>query len=253
MVYNDECFLRVYDGTTGAVRLALANSTGTLIEAPIVLDVDGDYNSEIVVGSDRGFPCEDPDPDTGTQPRQTQGITVLRDVTDRWVHSRPIWNQNAYSITNVENDGSIPRHPEPSWERFNSFRQNAEPDDKALEAPDLTVRSEAPPTRPQCGAATLSVTVHNRGAQPVSRGIRVAFYDGRPEDGAAELCATATTRRLIPGEGEAVGCAWLTAPATPTTVFAYVDVAVEGGEVVNGNAECAEDNNWTRLAVPGCE
>ncbi len=253
VVYNDECFLRVYDGSTGEVRLALANTTGTLIEAPIVLDVDGDYNSEIVVGSDQGFPCNEADPHTGTPARQTQGITVLRDVGDRWVHSRPIWNQNAYSITNVENDGTIPREPEPSWARYNSFRENAAPDDKALEAPDLTARQDTPVARDGCGPATLAVTIHNRGAQPISRGVPVTFYDRRSEDGGQPVCATATTTRLAPGEGEEVSCVWQAPPNEGATAWAYADREVVGGIPLSRNAECAERNNFTTLEVPACE
>ncbi len=254
VVYNDECFLRVYDGTTGDVLLALANTTGTLIEAPIVLDVDGDFNSEIVVGSDRGFACPDPDPDTGTPPRQTNGITVLRDVTDRWVHSRPIWNQNAYSITNVENDGTIPRRPEPNWERFNSFRQNAEPEDKALEAPDLTVGGDGAGAREGCGApVTLEATVFNRGTQPISRGVKVGFFDRPPRDeGAVLLCEGRTMQRLAPGDSERVACFWNGAGEGRTTVHVEADLTLDGGEVVEGNAECAEGNNGSTFIVPAC-
>lgn len=251
VVYNDECFLRVFDGTTGEVRLALANTTGTLIEAPIVLDVDGDYNSEIVVGSDTGFPCNEPDPYTGTLPQQTAGITVLRDVSDRWVHSRPIWNQNAYSITNVENDGTIPARPEANWERFNSFRQNAQPEDKALEAPDLTV-GHAAAERAGCGAVTLTATVANRGAQPVSRGVRVAFLDAPPADGGVELCVTYTAERLAPGASEVVTCVWERPVERPAVIYAYVDFETRDGAPINPNAECVEGNNWTTVLVPGC-
>lgn len=254
VIYNDECFLRVYDGATGAVLLALANTTGTLIEAPIVADADGDYNTEIIVGSDRGFPCNDADPDTGTRPAQTFGVTVMRDSKDRWVHSRPIWNENAYSITNVENDGTIPALPEANWRSFNSFRENAQPRDKALEAPDLTVRA---PVRPDdtraCGPVELTVTVHNRGSQPVSRGLPVVFLNGDPAAGGREFCRTETTQRLGPAEGEDVSCEWGGAPDAGGLVYVYVDAEVEGAFEENRNAECAEGNNFTVVRVPACD
>ena len=254
VIYNDECFLRVYDGATGAVLLALANTTGTLIEAPIVADADGDFNTEIIVGSDRGFPCNEADPDTGTRPAQTFGVTVMRDITDRWVHSRPVWNQNAYSITNVENDGTIPPLPEPNWESFNSFRENAQPRDKALEAPDVTVRPEPFAAR-DCGAGgapiSVAVTVYNRGSQPVSRGVPVLFFAGDPMDGGAEFCRSETTRRLSPTEGERVSCPWA-APEGGGLVYVYVDAALEGVLEENRNAECAEGNNFTVLRIPAC-
>ncbi|MCA9697457.1 MAG: hypothetical protein KC431_08025, partial [Myxococcales bacterium] len=42
VVYSDECFLRVLDGSTGELRFAASNTTFTATEALIVADVDGD-------------------------------------------------------------------------------------------------------------------------------------------------------------------------------------------------------------------
>jgi hypothetical protein len=261
VVYNDECFLRVYDGATGEVRLALANTTGTLIEAPIVADADGDDRSEIVVGSDRGFPCEAPDPHTGTPPRQTRGVVVLRDASERWVRSRPIWNQNAYSITHVEEDGAIPPRPEPSWRRLNSFRQNAQPDGKALEAPDLTARghlARSAACDPPLSATPLSATVYNRGAQPVSRGVRVGFYANDPTldpsgDPPAPLCEATTPARLSPGEGVEVSCEWAGAPAEGAVVWVRVDPPSDPALPAGGRAECVEGNNLSVTLLTPCE
>jgi len=36
-------------------------------------------------------------------------VRVYRDTLDRWVGSRPIWNPRAYAVTNVEDNGRIPR------------------------------------------------------------------------------------------------------------------------------------------------
>jgi len=251
VIYNDECFLRVYDGTTGAVLFALANSSGTLIEAPLVADVDGDFSSEIVAVSDRGFGCSEPDPTTGTPAANTQGVTVLRDITDRWAHSRPIWNQNAYHITNVLDDGSIPMHEAPSWERFNSYRQNRQADGKDLDAADITVVAPALTTA-ACGGVELRATVHNRGAQPVSRGVPVLFFTGNPDRGGELICQAATTTRLGPGEGEEVGCTWRGVTGEASTVWVVADSTFEGGGLVNQNSECLDLNNWATLAVPGC-
>lgn len=50
-VYADECFLRVYDGTSGDVLYSAPHSSCTWLENPIVADVDGDFRAEIVMGS----------------------------------------------------------------------------------------------------------------------------------------------------------------------------------------------------------
>ncbi len=51
VLYNDECFFRVFEGATAKVLYERPNSHRTQTEYPIVVDVDGDSNSEIVVVS----------------------------------------------------------------------------------------------------------------------------------------------------------------------------------------------------------
>ncbi|MBU1243120.1 hypothetical protein KKD52_07870 [Myxococcota bacterium] len=51
VVYADEVFTRVYDGRTGEVLFSQWHSSCTWNENPIVADVDGDYNAELVVPS----------------------------------------------------------------------------------------------------------------------------------------------------------------------------------------------------------
>lgn len=51
VVYADECFVRVYDGRSGEVLFSQAHSSCTWYENPVVADVDGDFNAEIVIGS----------------------------------------------------------------------------------------------------------------------------------------------------------------------------------------------------------
>ncbi len=52
-LYGDECYFRVYSGLSGEVLFSQARSSGTWNESPIVADVDGDFRSEIVGGSNR--------------------------------------------------------------------------------------------------------------------------------------------------------------------------------------------------------
>ncbi|MEL6548414.1 MAG: hypothetical protein AAFQ82_27570, partial [Myxococcota bacterium] len=47
----DECFFRVYNGENGSLLFERPNSHRTATEYPIVVDVDGDSQSEILVGS----------------------------------------------------------------------------------------------------------------------------------------------------------------------------------------------------------
>ena len=55
VLYNDECFLHIYDGTSGSELLnpVIPSSSRTAAEYPLVADVDGDGNAEIVVIGNR--------------------------------------------------------------------------------------------------------------------------------------------------------------------------------------------------------
>ena len=48
-------------------------------------------------------------------------------MANKWTRTRRIWNQHSYHITNVNEDGSIPRVEQPHWlvPGLNSFRTNA--------------------------------------------------------------------------------------------------------------------------------
>lgn len=51
VLYNDECFFHIYDGQTGAELLdpVIPSSSRTAAEYPLVADVDGDGNAEMIV------------------------------------------------------------------------------------------------------------------------------------------------------------------------------------------------------------
>lgn len=111
VVYADEHTLWIYDGATGAVKMAQeGHASGTLMEYPLIADVDNDGSTEIIVASnDYTF-------------SGWTGITVIGDVAESWAPARPIWNQYAYHITNVNNDGSIPAVQTQNWITWNNFR-----------------------------------------------------------------------------------------------------------------------------------
>ena len=111
IVYADEHTLWIYDGATGAVKMEQAgHASGTLMEYPLIADVDNDGSTEIIVASnDYRF-------------SGWRGITVIGDASGSWAPARPIWNQYAYHITNVRDDGSIPPTPDRNWLTWNNFR-----------------------------------------------------------------------------------------------------------------------------------
>ncbi len=110
-IYADETQIYVYEGAMGTPVLTSPRSSGTLIEFPIVVDVDNDRSAEIIyVSNGGGAPT----------------VTVLGDARARWIPSRRIWNQHAYHITNVREDGTLPLVPKKSWLGHNTFRVNSQ-------------------------------------------------------------------------------------------------------------------------------
>jgi len=110
-VYNDQAELFVYDGSSGAVLLEVANATQTTLGYPIVADVDDDGSAEILVSSSN---------------TDNAGLHAIRDKEDRWIQARRIWNQHTYHVTNVREDGTIPQFETPHWSTLNTFRTNAQ-------------------------------------------------------------------------------------------------------------------------------
>jgi hypothetical protein len=92
------------------VELMLGRQSYTQIEYPVVADIDNDGSAEIVVVSNGG---EAP-------------VRVFHDSQDRWVPARRIWNQHAYHVTNVREDGTLPAVQPPSWQQLNTFRTQAQ-------------------------------------------------------------------------------------------------------------------------------
>ena len=195
------------------------------------------------------FVCEAPPAGTpgngntcrASRPMGTRGIRVFRDAADRWVGSRRVWNQHAYHVTNVGEDGTIPRTSAAAanWldPTLNNFRQNVQGDAVPGATPDLTSRGNPI----ECLADTtarLRASVCNRGTEPVGADLSVGFYDGDPGAGGMRLCNARTTRVLGIGTCEEVSCIW----ATPATMSPGIELWVVPDDE-GQTRECEEGNN----------
>ena len=172
------------------------------------------------------------------------GVHVLADAADRWGTARPIWNQHAYSVTNVDAAGQVPRTSQ--WPRnwaqagLNSFRQNAPAEPGAGHArPDLTIRQ----AKVTCGGAAPTVTaeVCNRGGLVAAAGLPVAVYAATTPS--KLRCETRTAAALAPGACATVSCAW-DGPAGDGAV-----VVDDRGDGSGAARECREDNNTRSISV----
>jgi hypothetical protein len=190
VIYNDECWFRIYDGTSGRVLLKEPSESRTRIEYPVVADVDNDGNAEIIftTSTESGF-CSERSQDA-RPPREGQwrdhynsGVEVWGDPNDRWVSARRIWNQHSYHITQITEDGLVPINEPPSWQPLNGRIYNtyrSQPRSSGV-APDLVI-AELHVSSPGdgCGELTdearLTALVRNEGDLRVGPGVVLRVF-----------------------------------------------------------------------------
>jgi len=240
VVYADEHVLYVYEGPTGNILFtAESHASGTLWENPVIVDIDHDYSAEIVLASNdmwwEGW-C---------------GITVLGAVEQSWYPARGIWNQHAYFITNVEDDGSIPAQPLPLWVEYNSFRRNTLSDESVIHAPNLFIHSAEFCTDACPAELVLQVELANDGLADLTPGLAVSVYR-LPQGQSPEFLAT----EYLPDE--------LVSGAYSAPLSISLDPGVAASEelriavdVLNSmpeglHDECDEDDNTVEMLAPPC-
>jgi hypothetical protein len=238
VVYADELHLWVYNGPDGATKLTTTeHSSWTVVEYPTIGDVDGDGHAEIVV-------ARNIHPSYSGAARY--GIAVWGDADNSWRPGRRTWNQYAYSITNVNDDGSIPRDPASNWPDYNNFRSGDVEVHDGTAQPDLVIAA-ADVCEIDCDEDRLVLWVNpgNQGATDYPAGARVDVY-------------------VTVGGVES----WLTEAIVPSTlpVGAFADsieIDLRGHDpaswqsvrvqIVGEVAECDDDNNSTAFDGPFCQ
>jgi hypothetical protein len=245
VIYADECWLWVFDGPSGAVRLAWPHSSFTATEASIVADIDGDGHADMLIPSQgvsmTTWTCAEhqttgtaingqhwtPGPQANLSYR---GLVAIGDAADSWVGTRTLWNQHGYHVTNVCDDtddacappnryGSIPTGERPNWTVpwLNNFRQNVQ-DQGIFNAPDavvgLTVECVDPPI--------AHVAVRNLGQSGLPAGVVAAVF---VTPGDVEVGRVTTARGLLAGQTELLEVT-LAAPATSADNF-YAAIIVD--------------------------
>ncbi len=236
VVYADEVTLHIYSGVDGSDLFATCNTSGTLVEYPLVADVDSDGHADIVVASNRysSLSCG------GTK---TTGIRIFGDTMGKWVRTRRIWNQHAYHVTNVEESGAIPLVEAPNHlaPGLNNFRQNVQPLGE-FSAPDLVVD-----VFPLCAAEYAIVArVRNVGSASVPPGVVVGFYLGEPGNGGVKIGEKVTTQTLYSLGSEEVHL--VTGSLPNGMLYAVVD----DGMPPHPWHECRVDNNVGGPTDPAC-
>jgi hypothetical protein len=237
VVYADEDNVWVFDGATGAVKLQeTEHSSATCSEYPTIADVDNDGHAEIVYTSSAY---------SGTE----NGVRVIGDADDSWMRGRPTWNQHAYAITNIDDDGTVPLYPTPNWPTYNNFRSGD------VTASAGNQQSDAVPVlgdacRAECdqGHLHLVLRVGNTGTDTLPAGVPITVWT--TVQGADQALATWTTPDAIgPGETSEGHEFDLDPAQIGSALWAAADDDGTGRGVVD---ECHEDNNTLDLSDQGC-
>ena len=128
LTYLDECRLYAYDGQTGATMLDLANSSATVHEYPLVVDLDGDGDAELLAVANVPVPasldgCKNKDP--GFVPRK--GVFAYGSA-EPWATTSGPWTQHSHHISNVGPGGNVPLMEQDNWTTpgLNNFRQSVQ-------------------------------------------------------------------------------------------------------------------------------
>ena len=206
LVYRDITNLRIINGslvhhqTQAAVAapydlstIACASATG--IEYPVVADVDLDGEAEIIVGgasvsTDFGY------------------LYFFKSDGSAWAPARHVWNQYAYHLTNVNDDGSIPlwqfnnaallpdRDNPSEWHRpFNNFLQQGTSIDRYGEpyatVPDVAVTGEAAVAY-HPDSVTIEISYCNEGDNVLNAPYEITVYHNSYRDTALWVATVET-------------------------------------------------------------
>ncbi len=238
VIYADQGSFWIIDGATGQKLYQNEDhASRTMLEFPVVADLDGDTRAEIVMASgDFGY-------------ASWTGVTVLQDPYNNWVSARPVWNQHTYRASHVGDDLSIPARPAAPWEGDNSFRQGGGGELVPFDVPDLepilVTRCEADCPR----SSTVVFQVENRGLGDAVGPVSYTVY-GEDDRGSRFAIVTGTIPDTIPA-------GW-TSPSIEVTLdddqilgFAalYLEVDDSGSGPGEPN-ECDETNNGLELPWP---
>lgn len=190
LVYRDLNNLRIINGSlvhhqtqaalTAPYDLAtIACASATGIEYPVVADVDLDGEAEIVVSG-------------ATASTDFGYLYFFKSDGSAWAPARHVWNQYAYNITNVNDDGSIPlylfnnaallpdRDNPSEWHRpFNNFLQQGTSIDRYGEpyatVPDVAVVGTAAVSY-YPDSVTIDISYCNNGDNVLNAPYEIAVY-----------------------------------------------------------------------------
>jgi hypothetical protein len=114
VVYHDTSHMWVFRGTDGTMLYNAPRSSATIFETPVIADVDNDGHADMLMTNEGGA--------LGVG---LAGLQALSNQGNTWPATRRIWSDHAYHITEISDDGTIPRLEAPPTRNNNSWRAQA--------------------------------------------------------------------------------------------------------------------------------
>ncbi len=113
IVYRDEQNIRIMDGGPSPANAnrnlaTFSCGSGTSVDMPVIADITGSGEARIVVT------CEAPG---GSEVRAYESASF------DWANTRPVWNQQAYFVTHINDDLTVPSGQFPNWTVFSDPQQ----------------------------------------------------------------------------------------------------------------------------------
>lgn len=171
IVYRSEEKLQILDGATGNVNWEDVCLSFTHIENPLVLDVDNDGKTEILI-------------ECGTNGSKVTGTVIAYEaIGTPNIKTRPVWNQHGYFNTNINDDLSVPQfqqmqHLVGDKLQLNSFmNQYFNP---TFPSPDAVLTLMGTPVCDQ-DSIVLTVEICNVGDNIFPQNTPISLYTGNPQ------------------------------------------------------------------------
>ena len=177
ILISDQSHIKILEGTTGTTITELSFGECTVMQYPIIADVDADGAAEIII-------CGQ----FGSGHTNSGHLVVFCSSTVPWAPARKVWNQYMYNVTNVNEDLSIPiyvfNNATPfTWQGttrrpYNNFLQQATMIDQHGNpfntVPDAVMNSSE--ITFNASSATLNFTYSNQGTNTLNAPYKITVF-----------------------------------------------------------------------------
>lgn len=228
VVHMDEHNLRILDARTLVQRFITANTSRTVYEVPVIADLDGDKQAEMII---TGY-----DDDLGLS---TPGIRVFKARNGAWADAGSVWSAQNFHVNEINEDSTLPLIETPSWLTHNTYRVQRSPLPDPLGMPDYSVGDLRLIDQGSGNNPAVQVRVGNAGPVDAHEPPWIGVYRGDPEAGGT-LLKEVRLDTLRPARFQIVNLGEI-ATTGSGELYAVVDQR-------NRARECREGNN--RRSVP---